>query len=111
VSEPVRFYLDQHQSHALAAGLRSRGIDVLTASDAGRCGLPDPDQLAFATAQGRVMVSFDPDFLALHASGVAHAGIAWCPATKHSVGRLIGALELLHAVLTADEMTNHVEYL
>ena len=111
MSEPVRFYLDQHQSHALAAGLRSRGIDVLMAHEAGRCGLPDPDQLAFATAEGRVMVSFDPDFLALHGAGAAHAGIAWCPATKHSVGQLIDALGLLHAVLTVDEMMNHVEYL
>jgi predicted nuclease of predicted toxin-antitoxin system len=111
VSEPVRFYLDQHLSHALAAGLRSRGIDVLTASDVGRCGLADPDQLAFATAEGRVMVSFDPDYLALHAAGVSHAGIAWSPATKHSIGGLINALDLIQAVLTADEMTNHVEYL
>jgi hypothetical protein len=111
VSEPVRFYLDQHQSHALAAGLRSHGIDVLKALEVGRCGLPDPDQLAFAMAERRVLVSFDPDFLALHGAGVAHAGIAWCPATKYSVGRLIDILDLLHAVLTADEMMNHVEYL
>jgi predicted nuclease of predicted toxin-antitoxin system len=111
VPEPVRFYLDQHLSHALAAGLRSRGIDVLTAADAGRCGQPDPDQLAFALAEGRVTVSFDPDYLALHAAGVAHAGIAWCAATKHPVGRLLNALVLIHAVLTADEMMNHVEYL
>jgi hypothetical protein len=84
---------------------------VLTAHDAGRCGFPDLDQLAFALAEGRVVVSFDPDYLALNASGVAHAGIAWCPATKYSVGRLIDALELLHAIVTADEMMNHVEYL
>jgi hypothetical protein len=27
--------------------------------------VPDPDQLAFATAEGRVMATFDTDFLAL----------------------------------------------
>jgi hypothetical protein len=111
VSEPVRFYLDQHMSNALAAGLQSRGIDVLTAHDAGRCGLSDIDQLTFALSESRVVVSFDPDYLALNATGVVHAGIAWCPATKYSVGRHIDALELLHAVLTPEQMMNHVEYL
>ena len=50
----------------LFLGLRRRGIDVLTAQDAGRCGTPDPDQLTFAAAEGRVLVTFDTDFLALH---------------------------------------------
>ena len=111
MAEPVRFYLDQHMSHALTSGLRARGIDVLTALETGRCGLPDSDQLAFATAEGRVMVSFDTDCLALHGTGVSHAGIAWCPATKYSVGQMIDALILVQIVYTADEMMNHVEYL
>jgi hypothetical protein len=111
VAEPVRYYLDQHLYGAVASGLRQHGIDAVTAQDAGRCGLPDPDQLAFATAEGRVMVTFDPDYLALHNSGVAHAGIAWCPATKHSIGELLRLLVLLHAVADRDGMHNRVEYL
>jgi hypothetical protein len=74
--------------------------------------LSDTDQLAFATAAERVLVSFDPDFLVLHQSGLAHAGIAWCPEQKHSIGQLIQALLLLHGVLDRDSMRNHhVEYL
>jgi Domain of unknown function (DUF5615) len=111
VAEAIRFYLDQHQSHALAAGLRARGIDVLMAQEAGRCGDSDADQLAFATAEGRVMVTFDPDFLTLHGAGTPHAGIAWCPATKYGVGQLIDALVLVYGAMTPDEMMNHVEYL
>ena len=57
------------------------------------------------------MVSFDTDVLALHSSGVNHAGIAWCPATKHAPGSLIQALVLLHGVLDRDDMQNHLEYL
>ena len=75
------------------------------------CGLSDVDQLAFATAQERVMVSFDPDFLALHNAGTQHAGIAWCPATKYRVGFLIQLLILLHGVADRDAMKNRVEYL
>jgi len=49
--------------------------------------------------------------LVLDAAGVQHAGIAWCPATKYSIGQLIQALVLLHGVLDRSAMRNHVEYL
>ncbi len=111
VADPIRFFFDQHIPSAIARGLRRRGVDVLTAQDAGRCGLPDPDQLQFATAGQRVMMTFDPDYLALHASGVTHAGIVWCPATKYSIGQLIQLLFLLHGVTDRDAMRNTVEYL
>jgi hypothetical protein len=94
VAEHVRFYLDEHYPQPVSQGLRRHGVDVLTTQEAARCGSPDVDQLAFAAAHHRVMVSFDPDYLALHQSGVAHAGIAWCQEQKHTVGQLIQALLL-----------------
>jgi hypothetical protein len=103
--------MDQHFPGPASHGLRRHGADVLTAQEAGRCGLPDADQLAFATAAGRVLVTFDTDFLALHQSGVSHAGIAWCPEQKDGVSQLIQALLLVHGVLDADAMRNHVEHL
>jgi hypothetical protein len=71
----------------------------------------DPDQLAFATADDRVMVTFDTDYLALHNAGTHHAGIASCRATKHSIGELIRLLLLLHGAMDRDTMRDHVEYL
>src|SRR5438105_14940228 len=103
--------MDQHYPGPVTQALRRLGIDVLTAQEAGRCGLPDPDQLAFATAAERVLVTFDPDYLALHNAGTPHAGIAWCPATKHRVGSLLQLLTLLHGVSDRDAMRNRVEYL
>ncbi len=111
MGEPIRFYMDQHCPSAVTQGLRQRGIDVLTAQEAQRCGLPDSDQLAFATSEERVMVSFDSDYLALHRSGVTHAGIAWCPQQKYSIGMFVQILELLHSVADRNQMRNHVEYL
>jgi hypothetical protein len=113
VADPVQFYLDQHIHGAVASGLRQHGINVLTVQEAGWCGLTDADQLAFATAQERVMVTHDTDYLALAATGVDHAGIAWSDATKYrlAVGRLIHMLLLLHGVLNRDDMRNRVEYL
>jgi predicted nuclease of predicted toxin-antitoxin system len=103
--------MDQHFPGPASTGLRRHGIDILTSQDANRCGLSDPDQLAFATAEGRVFVTFDTDFLALHQRGTSHAGIAWCQEQKYSIGQLIQALKLLHGVLNRDDMINHVEYL
>jgi hypothetical protein len=103
--------MDQHFPGPASLGLRRHGVDVLTAQEAGRCGLPDPDQMVFATAADRVMVTFDTDFLALHRAGVQHAGIAWCQEQKYAIGQLIQALLLLHGVLDRDAMRNHVEYL
>jgi hypothetical protein len=111
VADPIRFFFDQHIPSAVARGLRRRGVDVLTAQEVSRCGLPDPDQLQFATAEQRVVMTFDPDYLALHTNGVAHAGIAWCPATKYPIGQLIQLLFLLHGVTDRDAMRNCVEYL
>ena len=109
--EPIRYYLDQHISGAVANGLRLHGIDVMSAQEAGRCGLPDPDQLAFATAQERVLVTFDTDYLALHNAGTPHAGIAWCLSAKYRLGALIQMLILLHGVSDRDSMKTRVEYL
>ena len=40
-------------------GLRSRGIDLVTAAEAGMIRRTDKDHLSFATAQGRVLYSFN----------------------------------------------------
>lgn len=111
MADPVRYYFDQHMDPAVARGLRLRGIDALTAQDAGRCGYADPDQLAFAAAAGRVVVTHDSDYLALHAAGTLHAGVAWSPAVKYSIGGLVAVLTLLHAVYTADDMLGRLEHL
>jgi predicted nuclease of predicted toxin-antitoxin system len=103
--------MDQHIPSAASQGLRRHGIDVLTAQDAGRCGLSDLEQLDFATAHERVMVTFDTDYLALHQAGAKHAGIAWCQEQKHSIGQLIQILQILHGVTDRAGMRNQVEYL
>jgi hypothetical protein len=111
VADPVRYYFDRHYYGAVVHGLRQHGLDVLTVQEAGRCGPSDADQLAFATAQGRVMVTFDSDYLALHNAGTPHTGIAWCPATKYRIGFLIQMLMLPHGVSDRDAMKNRVGYL
>lgn len=111
MAEPVRFYMDQHFPGPASQGLRRHGVDVLTAQEAGNCGQSDREQLEFATAEQRVLVTFDTHFLELHQVGIEHAGIAWCPAQKYTIGELIQALLLVHGVLDSESMQKHVEYL
>lgn len=107
----IRFYLDENIQSAVALGLRIRGIDVLTAQEAGLRGASDQEHLAFATANERVLVTYDTDFLVIDASGQEHTGIAWCHSTKYSLGALILALVYVHSIITPEEMRNHIEYL
>jgi predicted nuclease of predicted toxin-antitoxin system len=62
--EQIKFYLDEHIPAAVAEGLRRRGVDSLTVQEAGRSGLSEPEQIAFARAAGRVMVTMILIFLA-----------------------------------------------
>jgi predicted nuclease of predicted toxin-antitoxin system len=110
VRESIRFYADQHFPGPVVAGLRRRGIDIVTCQEMDKCATPDLEQLEFATSEGRVLVTFDTDFLAIHQAGTPHRGIIWCPAAKYSIGELIQVLLLVNAVMTPTEMVNHLEH-
>jgi hypothetical protein len=61
-------YFDEDSvNRALIRALRARGMDVTNAVDAGHAGSPDRAQLEHATADGRVLFTFNVgDFFALH---------------------------------------------
>ena len=51
----------------LVRGLRSRGIDVITAADAGMIRRKDEEHLSFAAMRGRALYSFNVgDFHQIH---------------------------------------------
>ncbi len=106
----VRYHLDENVDHAIAVGLRHRGIDVTTATDAGLLGVDDPTQIAFAHAERRILVTHDHDFLTL-AKTVPHHGIAYCPPTRRSIGRIVLALTLVWRERTAESLAGEVVYL
>ncbi len=111
VADPLRYYFDHNMWDAVADGLRRRGLDVVLAREAGLDAADDPAQLAYATADGRVTVTFDTDFQGLHRQGVPHAGIAWTRHDKYSIGELVELLEILARTSTADDMRNCLEHL
>jgi hypothetical protein len=110
VPDLICFALDEHIAPAVAAGLRRRGVDVTTSQEAGLLGASDEQQMAHATADGRVFVTQDADFLRLAASGIPHAGVVYAPQGT-PIGALIHGLMEIAAILDAATMINHIDFL
>ncbi len=97
-------------------GLRSRGIDVMTATEARMIRRPDEDHLTFAAAQNRVLCSFNlADYHEIHSNwmlaGRMHAGIVLAAQNRHSVGEQIRRFLRLIGSVSAETMGNRVEFL
>jgi hypothetical protein len=106
----LRFYLDENVPIQIARQLKSRGIDAITVRDLDLLGEADINHLENATLQGRVLCTYDSDFLDLAASGFQHAGIVYGQQDTHYIGAWVNWLTLMHAVYTSDEMLNRIEF-
>ena len=106
----IKFYADEHVPKAVIRGLRQRGIDVLSLSEARLLGASDEEHLRVANAESRVVVTQDTDFLRLHARGLPHAGIVYVPNNK-SIADMIRELMLIHQVRKVEDMLGCIEYL
>jgi predicted nuclease of predicted toxin-antitoxin system len=71
----------------------------------------DETHLAYARAQGRVMVTCDRDFLVLASRGQSHVGIVYYPYGRYPVGEVIRRLVRLWGEHSAEDMLNRVEFL
>ena len=113
----VRLYIDEDAMDSdLVIALRLRGVDTLTARDAGLIQQPDESQMQFASRQGRVLYSFNvTDFCRIHAewleTGQTHAGLVLARQQRHSVGDQLRRLTRLITTRSAEQMQNRVEFL
>jgi hypothetical protein len=100
----------------LVLALRMRGVDVLTALDAGLTGRPDGEHLSFASDEGRALYSFNvADFMRLHyarlAEGGHHAGLVLGQQQRCGVGEQMRRLLRLVGTKPAERMRDAVEFL
>jgi hypothetical protein len=106
----IRFQLDEHIDPAVAMQLRLRGIDVLTADEAGLRHAPDTRYFQHSRETTRVIVTYDRHFAGMHHQGVEHSGIVFFPKGRRSVGEIVEALTLVHGVFRSEEMVGHIEF-
>jgi len=113
----LRLYLDEDaSSRSLVRGLRARGLDVLTAVEAGIMQTDDPSQLEFATQHSRVLYTYNvSDYYHLHTTwatqGKNHAGIILVAQSRFAIGEQLRRVLKPAATRSAENMQNHLEFL
>jgi hypothetical protein len=117
----MRLLLDGHISgQRVARALRERGHDVRAVNEEGALdGMPDPDLLALAAGDGRILVTsnvkdFEPLLRAWGAEGRSHAGCILIARTirQEYFGAIIAGIEaLLTATPDQEDWIDRTEWL
>ena len=109
----ISLYLDEDVSVLVAKLLRARGFAALTVQETGRKGLSDEEQLEYAVASGRVLLTHNRRHFERLAgeyagSGKKHLGIII--AVRRRPNEIASRLLPLLNQVTADEMVDQVRY-
>ncbi len=110
----IELYLDEDVNVLIADLVCARGFRVMTTQAAGQVGTTDENQLAFATSQGKAILTHNrADFEALaqryYEEKKAHSGII-IAVRRHPKELSRRVLILLDSV-TADEIENQILYI
>jgi len=110
----LRFFTDEDVYGAIAPALRRAGIDSLSTPESGRRRQSDESQLAWASSEGRVLVT-------LNVAHVAHVHSRWLRQGRHHAGIVVASQRPLGDVLrrlvnlgmaqTAESMRDRLEFL
>jgi len=110
----IDLYLDEDVDVVLSHLVRARGFRVMTTQEAGHVGNTDAEQLAFATDQGKTIlthnrVDFEALALRYFEDKKTHLGIII--AVRRHPRELARRLLILLNSLTADEIENQIRYI
>ena len=86
----AQLYANENFPQPVVEELRRLGHDVLTTQEAGEAGksVPDEQVLAFATVEGRALVTLNrKHFVHLHNANADHAGIIVCTFDSEFAGQ------------------------
>lgn len=111
----IAFYMDEHIPKSITAGLRARGVDILTVQEDNRRGEADPLLLDRATELERVMFAFDADMLReatrCQREEQTFSGLIFAHPTRITVGDCIRDLELIAKAGEIEDLENQIIYL
>ena len=113
-SQPLKLLLDEHIWEGLAEALIQQGYDVVHLNHTTQRGIDDEPLLAYATAEGRAVLTYNSrDFVPLvrlwYEAGQEHAGVIL--SVQLPRGELLHQTEKLLDTLTADELKNTIRWL
>ena len=111
----LTLYMDVHIPAAITDGLRRNGLDVLTSQEDRTRTASDEELLSRAESLGRLLFTYDEDFLAIAAawqsSGRHFPGILYAAPMGMGIGRTIADITLIAEVCSLEEVANRVTYL
>jgi hypothetical protein len=111
----IRYYADENVDGKILRGLRTRGVEVLTALEDQHNETDDRLVFSRATELGRVLLSQDEDMLRIaehwQRSSIDFAGLIYAHKLRATVGQYIDDLDLIYQCETAEEYINRIERL
>jgi predicted nuclease of predicted toxin-antitoxin system len=113
----IRLYMDEDvMSRGLVKALRTRGAEIVVASEIGMSHKADEEHLAYAAQQGLVLYTYNTkDYMALHVSylqeGKSHSGLIFGDQQRYSIGEQMRRLLAIVSARSAETMQNQVEFL
>jgi hypothetical protein len=107
--------MDHHVPAAITAGLRQRGVDVLTCHEDGKAREKDDRLLERATELGRTLFTLDDVFLAIAhqwlQDGREFASLVYAHQLGITLGQAVRDLELISRALEPADMRNRLEFI
>jgi hypothetical protein len=105
----IALYTDADVHGGLAAQVRHKGFDAISAYEAGNATLDDEDQLKYATSQRRAILTcnakhFEPLFEGWWQAGHKHYGVI--VSEQMPIGEMLRRVLRLLNTVSADEMEN-----
>jgi predicted nuclease of predicted toxin-antitoxin system len=103
---------DENVWMPVAEGLRRRGWDVTTATKEGTLGHTDRQHIRYASENGRVILTFDDDFLSLVESEYEdeHPGVIYVSQHGSGVGELVRRVDSALERADVDDLSGRVIY-
>ena len=111
----IALYMDQHVPRSVTVGLRTRGVDVVTAHEDGADAMSDSEILDRASELGRVLFSQDDDLIVEAVRRQKeHAyfhGVIYTHQLRMSIGSLIHELEVIAKAAEPEDLINRIQFL
>ncbi|MFQ5856226.1 MAG: DUF5615 family PIN-like protein [Anaerolineae bacterium] len=112
--KPIKLLLDEHVWEGLTEALTERGYDVVHITHTEQRGIDDEPLLAFATAEGRAVLTYNvrhfvPLVKLWYETGREHAGVVL--SIQLPPGELLRQVERLLTTLSAEELRNTARWL
>ena len=111
----IALYMDVHVPSAITAGLRLRGVDVVTSQEDETRRVSDAELLDRAMALHRLLFTRDKDLLREASQrqerGEMFAGVVYAHQLRVSIGQCVHDLEVIALAGDPEDFANRVEYL